>query len=144
MYLCFLSSNSAVIFCGRNQKHLLYEKLGAVDHCRVTRKFKKFYLGCKTFDDQARSGRPKTVDYEANPANSTRRLSGEFSISQTSAVSHLHKLNKNIQSCQVYLILTKFCRIFDSPKIKQEINFSILYPFFCFFKEQRFLLLTTK
>ena len=30
---------------------------GAVDHCTVTRWFKKFCKGCKNFNDQARSGK---------------------------------------------------------------------------------------
>ena len=38
---------------------------GAVDHSKVARWFKKFYLGCKNFDDQAKSSKPKTVDSEA-------------------------------------------------------------------------------
>ena len=40
---------------------------GTVDHSTVTRWFKKFYLGCKNYDDQGRSGRIKTMDSEALP-----------------------------------------------------------------------------
>ena len=36
-----------------------------VGHSTVTKWFKKFYFGCKNFDDLARSGRPKSVDFKA-------------------------------------------------------------------------------
>ena len=75
----------------------------AVDHSTVTRWFKKFRSGCKNLDDQARSGRPKTVDseavfqaIEANPKSSTRKVSGELGISQSSVVRRLHDLGKSI------------------------------------------------
>ena len=38
---------------------------GAVDHSTVTRWFEKFGSGCKKLNDQTRSGRPETVDSEA-------------------------------------------------------------------------------
>ena len=38
---------------------------GIVDRSTVTRWLKKFYLGFKNFNDQAKSARPKTVDSEA-------------------------------------------------------------------------------
>ena len=37
----------------------------AVDHSMVTRWFKEVCLGCKKLGNQARSGRPKTMDPEA-------------------------------------------------------------------------------
>ena len=67
---------------------------------------KKFPLGCKNFDNQARSNRPKTVDFEtvpwaikANPTSYTWRVSVELGISQSSVVRHLHNLGKSIWSC---------------------------------------------
>ena len=38
---------------------------GAVDHNTVIRWLQKFCLRCKNLDDQAKSGRPKTVDSKA-------------------------------------------------------------------------------
>ena len=35
----------------------------AVDHSTVTRWFKKFYLSSKDLDDQAKSGKPKTMNF---------------------------------------------------------------------------------
>ena len=56
---------------------------GAIDLSRVNKWIKKFRSGCKNLHNQARSGRPKTVDSEAvlqgietNPASSTWRVSG--------------------------------------------------------------------
>ena len=53
---------------------------GAIDHSTVTRKFKNICSGYKTLDDQAKSGRPKTVEskamlqaIEANPMSCTWR-----------------------------------------------------------------------
>ena len=51
---------------------------GTVDHSTVTRWFKKYCLGCKNLDNQARLVRPQTMDskavllaVEANLASST-------------------------------------------------------------------------
>ena len=59
----------------------------AVNHSTVKRWFKKFRPGYKNLDNQAKSGRPKTVDsvvvlkaMEANSTSSTWRLSGELGI----------------------------------------------------------------
>ena len=47
-------------------KQICYAKReGPVDQCQVNRLFKKFRLGCKKFDDQARSGRCKIADSDA-------------------------------------------------------------------------------
>ena len=37
---------------------------GSVDHNTINRWLKKFHSGHKNLDNQARSGRPKTMDYE--------------------------------------------------------------------------------
>ena len=73
-----------------------------VDHCIVTRWFKKFCLGCKNVD-QVRSGLTKTVDskavllaIEASLVSSSWRVSGEFSILLSSVVCYLHHLG-----CQI-------------------------------------------
>ena len=58
-----------------------------VDHSTVTRWFKKFHIACRDIDNQARPGRPKSVDSEAmlqaidiNMASSTWRVSVELYI----------------------------------------------------------------
>ena len=60
----------------------------AVDPNIVIRWLKRFCLGCKNLDNQARSGRPKTVNSKtvlkalgSNLVGSIRRESGEFGIS---------------------------------------------------------------
>ena len=73
---------------------------GTPKHSRVTRWiFKKYRHGYKTPDDEARSGRPKTVNYKvvlqalkANLVSSTRRVSGNLGT----VVHHLHDHSKNI------------------------------------------------
>ena len=42
---------------------------GTFDYNKVTRWLKKFSLGCKNLNDQARSGRPKTVDSQDHAPN---------------------------------------------------------------------------
>ena len=85
-----------------------------VPHSTTTKWFKSFHSGCKNFDDQVRSGRTKTVISEAifqaievNLISSTWRVSGEFGISQFSAVSHLHDLGKGIWSGWIASHITK-------------------------------------
>ena len=69
--------------------------------------FKRFNEGDIDLGDNARSGRPTTVDSEAireavetNPSISTRRLSTELDIPQTSIVRHLHALGKVNRRCR--------------------------------------------
>ena len=77
----------------------------AVNHSTVTRCFKKFCPSCKNLSNQARSGKPKSVDsnavlqaIEANLASSSWRVSGKLDTSQSSVVCHLHDFSKNIQN----------------------------------------------
>ena len=61
-------------------KSIYYAKdEGAFDHCIITKWFKKFHSGCKNLNDQAGSGRPKTMNseitfqaIEGNPAERIR------------------------------------------------------------------------
>ena len=72
---------------------------GAVD---LSRSFKKFWVGYRNRDEK--SARLKTVYFEAivlNLASSTRRVSGEFEISHSGLVYHLHKFGKSNQSCWI-------------------------------------------
>ena len=69
--------------------------------------FKRFTNGDMDLVDKSRSGRPMTMDseairesIEANPSNSTRRLSTEFDIPQTLDVWHLHALGKVNRCCR--------------------------------------------
>ena len=70
-----------------------------VDHSIVMWWLKKFCIECKNIKDQIRSGKPKSVNSvvslrarEANPVKSSQRLSGEFNISLSIGVHHLHDL----------------------------------------------------
>ena len=75
---------------------------------RVARNwFKKFDNGDIDLEDKTRSGRPSTVNseaiskaIEANPSTSTRTLSAELGIPQTSIVRHLHTLGKVNRRCR--------------------------------------------
>ena len=67
---------------------------------------KKFGSVYKNLNDQAWSGRPKTIDFEAmfkaiNLVSSTMRVSGELSISLSSVVCHLHNRDESIHSCEI-------------------------------------------
>ena len=74
----------------------------------TTRKwFKRFKEGDTSLKDKQRSGRPSTTDnevlrelIEANPSTSTRRLSGETGVSQSTIVRHLHELGKVNRRCR--------------------------------------------
>ena len=69
------------------------------------------HLFCKKLDNQARSGRLKSVDSVANMVSSTLRVSGELSISKSSVVSHFHDLGKTIEN----FMLPECCKTSDSP-----------------------------
>ena len=63
--------------------------------------------GCKNLNDQAKSGRPKTVDsrmvlqpIEANPASSTQKLLIKLGISQSNVFCHPYNLGNSIWSCK--------------------------------------------
>ena len=86
---------------------------GSVDHSTVTRGLKKFCLGYKNLNDQAKSIGPKTIDseamqqaIEANLASSTRRVLGEPVTFTTSA-----KTSGTAKFCHMLL---KYCKTFDS------------------------------
>lgn len=75
---------------------------------RTARNWFKRFNDCDIdLGDNARAGRPTTVDSEAireavesNPSKSTRRLSAELDIPQTSVVRHLHALGKINRRCR--------------------------------------------
>ena len=83
---------------------------GAVDNIS----FKKFCPSFKNVDNQARSGRPKTIDsdsvlpaMETNLASNTWRVSGNLSFTQSSVIHYLHDLDKSIQICTIVSHITK-------------------------------------
>ena len=99
---------SAIILWRQTQNIYSVEGEATVDHNTVSRCFKKFCLGYKNLDDQARSGRPKTIDskivlqtIEANSISCTWSVSGELRILKSSVICPFHDLGKNIQSCQI-------------------------------------------
>ena len=88
--------------CRSNQNIFCLKGESAVDQSTISRWFEKFSSGCKTFDNQARSSRPKRVDskpmlqvIKANLMNRNQRVSGEFGISQSTVDSHLRNFRKN-------------------------------------------------
>ena len=100
--------------------------------CTVNKWLKKLQSGCKTFDDQAWSDKPKAVDSEtvlqaikANLASSDRRVSGELGILQFNVVGHFHDFNKIIRNFRIVphdtKILQNFCFIlilFTAPPLR--------------------------
>ena len=69
---------------------------------------KEISLELNNLDNQARSARTKSVDYEAvlqaikeYPANSLRRISVELCLLHSSVVRHLYDLNKSTLSCRI-------------------------------------------
>ena len=90
------------------------KRQGIVDYNTKTRGLKKFCSDCKIFNDQVKSGRPKSEDskvvlqaIKSNLASSIQRVSDKLGISQPSVVCHIQKLGKNIQNCQIVLHIIK-------------------------------------
>ena len=66
-------------------KNICAKGKGAFDHNTVTRLLKLFHLGCKNFDGQVKSGRPKIMGSKvvcqaihANLVSSIWRVSGKL------------------------------------------------------------------
>lgn len=81
---------------------------GSVSKRTAQNWFKCFCEGRTSLEDCPRSGRPQEVDsealnaaVEANPCASTRRLSNDLGIPQTSVVEHLHRMGKVYRSCRL-------------------------------------------
>ena len=78
---------------------------------------KKFCLDCKNLDDQASSGRPKTLDskfmlqpIEVTPMSSTWVL--QVTVECGLSPSQLWQKHPELLNC---LSLLKYCKTFDSP-----------------------------
>ena len=88
---------------------------GAVVHSTISRCFKKIPPSYEGFDDQAKSGRPETVDsesIEANPASFPRKVSGELDILQSSVDHHLHDYGKHNKNYPLVPHVTKILQNF--------------------------------
>lgn len=75
---------------------------GAVSETTAKFWFQRFKYGDLSLGDNAHAGRPSTVNSEAarqaresNPCSSTRQLSNELGIPQSTIVRELHKLGKS-------------------------------------------------
>ena len=90
-------------------QNICYTKVeSAVDHCRVTRGFKKFCLAYKNLEDQARQGRRKTMDSEAKSLTQIRRVApGEYQASSASYSSVWFVICTT--AAQLCLMLLKYC-----------------------------------
>ena len=81
---------------------------GAINHSTVTRWFKKFCSNYKSFNNQVRTCRLKTINseavlhvIEANLMSNFWKISRKLNISLSSVVCHLHNLVKSFQSCWI-------------------------------------------
>ena len=106
--LCFTSLNWVLTLL-KQPKNICCVKDGVVDHRAVTRWLKKFCTGCKSLDDQAKSGAPS---HKANPASNTQKVSGVLGVSQSSGLCHFLHLGKSKWSCQIVLHVTKILQNF--------------------------------
>ena len=102
-----------VISLQKQLKPFFCAKVESVVDSKVSWWFKKFNYGCKNVDNQAKLGRPKTVDSKtvphtigANLVSSTWRVSGELGN------SHLHNLIQSIWSCWIVPHITKLLQNF--------------------------------
>ena len=102
------------------EENVSYEKRRAVHYCRVIRLFKKFCWSCKNFDNLASSVNPKIMNSEtvlqAIEATqvSTRRVSGDLAIIQSSVVCQIHNLGKMSGVDEFRIIRPKYCKTFHS------------------------------
>ena len=102
---------------------------GTDDHSITTRWIKKFYSSCKNLNNQTRSDSSKSMDSKAvkqNLVSSTQRVSGEFGISKSSVVCHLHDFGKSSQRCGIVLHITNILQNFWlSLDIGKNLSFSL-------------------
>ena len=101
----------------------------------VTRWSQKFCLGGTNLNNQARSGKPETMNSEAvlqviqtNLASSTLRVSVESNFSLSSVGSRFHDFDKSIQSCQIgphdcKILKKKNLVLWTSDKIRPDKNY---------------------
>ena len=122
--LCFKSLNWAITQQKQPKKCSYIKCVGALDHSTATRSFEKFCLGWKHFNDQEKSGSPKTVESESilqaievNLVSSTRKISGELDISEFSQVCHFSGLSKSKQNCLIVPHLIKISKLFTHSSI---------------------------
>ena len=117
----WLESSNWAINAEEATKNICCAKVeNTVDYSTVTKWFKKFCLGCKNLDNQARSGRPKNINskvmlqaIKVNKVNNTQRVSGRPSISQS---NYLHNPRKRYT--KLCLRLLKYYKTFNSTCIR--------------------------
>ena len=98
--------------------------------------FEKLRSCCKNLHDQAKLGRPNTMDSEValqatkgNLVSSSQRVSGELDISQSSVACHLQDLVKASGAAELCLTLPEYCKTFDSPEEKACVkNSTYFFP----------------
>ena len=123
---------------------------GAVDHSTVTRWFKKFCLGCKNLNDQARSSRPKTMDSKVTLLRKIQWVAlEEYQVSLASnnllRVVTFTIFTKVSWAAGLCLMLTKYCKTFYSLKyIKRIISKTGISLFFFFLYSRKNTLLFYK
>ena len=113
--LCLTSSN-CVTTPIKQLKNFNVKKEGAVGHSTVN---KWFHLGCKNLDNQARQVGLK-LDFVINPASSSRRVSGELTISNSIVVHPIHNVGKSTQSCWIVPHVTKILQNFWLTLVKER------------------------
>ena len=98
------------------------EDEGAIDHSTISRWPKKFHSDYKNFNDQAKSGRFKTMGSvvrlqvrEVNLASSIWRVSDELGMSQASIAHHFHNLDNSVWSSQIVPYFIKILQNFCLP-----------------------------
>ena len=112
---------------------------GAVDQHKpdCTRWFQKFHSGCKTVGLKLDS-KDVLETIETNSTSTTKRVSGEFGILQSSVVHHLNYLGKKhlelLNRASHYQNITKFLThpsICEKSKSRRSI---LVFCYCCFFK----------
>ena len=78
----------------------------AVDFSKVTKRLKKYRSDCNNHDDKPRSGRPKTVDFEAvlqeikaTTTSSNQGVLGKLAIPKSSVVWHFRQKRLELWNC---------------------------------------------
>ena len=91
---------------------------GIVDHSTVIRYFKKFHSSSKNFVNQAKSNRPKTMDSVTKPETNWMSNTWKYKASSASLSSvlflTLSTSGKASKAAELYLMLPKYCKTFDS------------------------------
>ena len=88
---------------------------GAIDHRTVTKWLRKFYLGCKKLDNQARSDMCKIVDSKAM-FQALRVYQVSLAYYSSLLFIIFITLAKQPGKAKLCITLPKYCKNFDSPE----------------------------